>query len=571
MLAYFPEILEDELLYSAFARLGGHRGLATASQLMDDLFGRGHAVATFDLPGGIGALARRLDPATGLDAEAIIGRTTLFNFHAAFVSPEVRMGVRRAMVESSVGVHLRLGIAASRVPPVRALRYCPACVAAMSADGGERYWRRAHQLPGIVVCPDHGERLVRSDVVAGRTRRHGFVSADEAIGGAPVAAAPIPGPVRARLQQLSVAAAGLLHGGMPGRDPAETSELYRSRLASVGLANGAKVDQAGLRDAFLAHWGAALHHVPGLAPGEAGDDGWLASLVRPRPRAAHPVQHLLLRLFLDARGAVEPPFGHGPWPCRNPLVPHVGEPVVASLRIRRDRAVLYGDFTCGCGYVYTRRVDPDGRVGPPRYRTFGPALAPAIAAAVAAGEGLRPLSRRVGLDPKTLMREAGLAGIPTSWRLSPSGTTERRAPPRRTAAAGQRAGRVRRHGGRARDWSVADRRIARAVAAEAMALRSTLPPQRVTFVELERRLAAPAWIRDRRAKLPLTVERINAHVEGTEAFRRRRLEWTVSEAMDEVGGVSASEILRRAGLPAAWMPRVRAAQRASRGAGEAEG
>ncbi|MES2095894.1 MAG: TnsD family Tn7-like transposition protein [Pseudomonadota bacterium] len=558
MLAYFPEILPDELLYSALARLRRHRGLGAASVLMEELFGRSHAVASFDLPGGIGALAERLDAGTGLDADWIIRRTTLFPFLTAFVSGEIRQTTRRAMVESTVGAHMRLGLAASRIPPIGALRYCPACLGPMVDGHGERYWRRSHQLPGVTVCPDHGVALLRSPVVFGRTRRHGFVAADDIDLAASVEmSVPADAVVAERLRGLAMAATDLLDRPPAAGTPAETSEAYRSRLADVGLATGAKVDQAGLEEAFMRHWGAALDYVPGVLAGGRLRGGWLASLVRPRPRAMHPICHLLLRTFLDGLAVIEPPFGRGPWECCNPVSPHLGEPVVFSLHVRRDRETLYGDFECECGYVYTRRRSADGSFGPPRYRSFGPDFVPALTQAIARGEGLRAVARRLGLDPKTLMREAAIANVATPWRLAPSGTVDRRGAPRlRRAVQSPRL--TTRHGGRARDWSFTDRRLAKAVRAEAVVVLSSLPPVRVTFSELERRVGSPCWIRDRRAKLPITAECIASLIETTDAFRGRRLEWVLSEC-DGLAEVTASDVLRRAGLPGSWMPKVRAA------------
>lgn len=561
MLAYFPEVMPDELLYSALARLRRHRGIGTSSQFMEELFGRSHAVASFDLPGGIGALVERLGPACGLDAEAIIRRTTLFPFHTAFVSAEARETTRRAMIESTVGVHLRLGLAASRIPVVRALRYCPECLSSMVASGGERYWRRAHQLPGITICPDHGIALHRSSFVAGQTSRHGFVAADDAdpvvVGsGIPVIASPVIG----RLQALAVAAARLLETPPEPAEPADVSEGYRARLARVGLATGAKVHQAELEEAFRGYWGAALHHVPGVLSGVALQGDWLASLVRPRPRAMHPIYHLLLRLFLDERAEVQSPFGPGPWECLNPFAPHFGDVVVTDLRVRRDRLLLYGDFECGCGYVYTRRRDVDGTAGPARYRSYGPSFAPALRAAIARGDGLRAVARRLKLDPKTVMREAAIAGIATPWRLAPSGAV-RRDNPVHVRCRSQSAVQASHHGSCARDWSFIDRLIARAVGAEAAAINSLLPPVRVTFSELERRMTSQSWIRDRSAKLPRTIARIDSVVETTDAFRGRRLDFALSEA-ECAANVTASSILKSAGLPTTWMPRVRAAMAA---------
>lgn len=42
-----------------------------------------------------------------------------------------------------------------RTPP----RYCMSCVEEDLRELGHSYWRRTHQLPGVVICPDHSECL----------------------------------------------------------------------------------------------------------------------------------------------------------------------------------------------------------------------------------------------------------------------------------------------------------------------------------------------------------------------------------------------------------------------------
>jgi hypothetical protein len=60
----------------------------------------------------------------------------------------------------------------------------------------------------------------------------------------------------------------------------------------------------------------------------------------------------------------------------------------------------------------------------------------------------------------------------------------------------------------------------------------------------------------RRSKLPQTVAAMRDAAEDTDAFRRRRLAWCVSQAV-AAGDLRPCEVLRNAGLPMSWLPRVR--------------
>jgi hypothetical protein len=62
------------------------------------------------------------------------------------------------------------------------LRYCAVCVSRDRVEYQETFWHRAHQLPGINLCPHHGIFLEISTVRYRHSRnRHQFVSAETAI------------------------------------------------------------------------------------------------------------------------------------------------------------------------------------------------------------------------------------------------------------------------------------------------------------------------------------------------------------------------------------------------------
>lgn len=50
----------------------------------------------------------------------------------------------------------RLGLLTSGLGAAHPLKSCPECMQADLEGHGWAYWRRAHQLPGVWVCPSHG-------------------------------------------------------------------------------------------------------------------------------------------------------------------------------------------------------------------------------------------------------------------------------------------------------------------------------------------------------------------------------------------------------------------------------
>ncbi|WP_177171690.1 TnsD family Tn7-like transposition protein [Sphingomonas palmae] len=554
-----PAIRTQELLYSAIARGRRYLQAPGAGPFMRELLGRRWAVASVDLPGGLDDLACDLPAEDQGDAvDSWIDGATLMPFHTAFAPAEIRAEARSAMRGEVAGLYVRLGLAAFRVRPPDRLRFCPACLDDMEQSAGDLWWRRDHQMPGVPVCPVHGSILRLSDVTPGG-ERHSFVAATRAVcrAEAPLALEGASDADIESLADLAGRAAALLDAPPPARSYGKIMTDHRDRMAAVGLMRSRrKVDHAALHAAFADRWGGVTRLIPGLELVE-NEKSWLTQLVRNDRRAAHPLQHVLLEAVLErlADVPVARPFGAGPWPCRNPLAHHHGLEAITDVTVRRDRGTLYGDFACSCGYIYTRACHADGTVGEPRYRRFGPMLVPALQAAVACGDGLRPTARALGLDPKTLMREAAMAGVAVPWTTGASGGVpipkmSVTAPPRRHR---------RPHRRRAlRNWFAIDVRLARATRRAVAEIVAAEPPCRATFAEIERRVAKRDWLRKRAAKLPQTITAVEAALEATDAFRGRRLTWCVSRALDD-RDLSACDVLRAAGLPMEWLEEVRMA------------
>ncbi|MFD1626628.1 TnsD family Tn7-like transposition protein [Azospirillum griseum] len=298
MLSYFPAPYPDELLYSLLARYHRHTCSVSSKGTLEDLFGSRNVRATVDLPGHLGALSRHLPPDKDLTAERLASEFTLFPYYVAFQPPMVVADVLAALTHGRAdGIHLRLGIATTTVSAATALRYCPACHADALTRWGERYWRRAHQLPGVLVCPDHGVPLTDSSVVPSLGHQHEFVAADHRNCGSE----SVP-PVwandhksRAILLDIAQRSAALLNGRRWGMNPVDLTARYRHALIDRRFASASgRVDQRHLHDAFAAVFAPACSALP-----ELEGTTWLTSIVRKHRHAFHPLHHILFGLLLD--------------------------------------------------------------------------------------------------------------------------------------------------------------------------------------------------------------------------------------------------------------------------------
>src|SRR5687767_15049249 len=140
MLGYFPELGEDELLYSVLARLVDYTRYPSASAVIHQIFGTALPKAVVDLPGQLSALVNAL-PDHGFTISNLIDRHTLLPYYAPFLPRDRYDSMRTGMANGRrPGVHLSLGTVASGIKRPTFLRYCPLCVLQDRKALGEAYW-----------------------------------------------------------------------------------------------------------------------------------------------------------------------------------------------------------------------------------------------------------------------------------------------------------------------------------------------------------------------------------------------------------------------------------------------
>ena len=560
MLAYFPKIYPGEVLYSVLARYHHHVGTPAPMHTLDILFGNRKVISISDLPGHLQALTDRLPSDRGFSVDHIIDTLTLFPYFTAFEPPALRDHVRAAMRRGSMdGLHMRLGLAAFRIGRNQQLRFCQECSLAMQATQGELWWRRDHQLPGVLVCSEHGCLLSESTVLFSQFSRHEFVAATLQ-NCSPHCRPVVPLVEHACLTHLHRVArrcADLLYMPPVARTLSCWTKFYRDRMIEVGLAKSiSTMDQVCLDREFRLFYGHALDLWPSVVEGGHFSGDWLASMLREHRKASHPLYHVLLQDFLAQREQQALPFGVGPWPCLNPLAHHRLQPIIKAVSQHRNRGNRVGVFSCVCGYSYTRCLNSKTRdLGGARFLHYGPSLEPVLRQLVLAGTGLRKVGRFLQLDPKTVVRLAGELGIAVSWKTRQADQVERIPSAVATQSTSTLsplidAGRSNLSQARRtrRDWPMIDGAWAAKLGICNDIVRAEMPPVRVTVAELERRLGQRGWLMKRRHHLPQTMALIERIIEATNDFQLRRIHWAIAELERSSSQVKAWQVMRKAGL-----------------------
>ena len=594
MSALFPELLSEELLYSAVARYRDRMRFPNERMVLQLLFGRSSHTAVVDLTGHVDALLARLPPMHGHTADAIIRRHTTLPYYLRFVAPARAADAdARLRSGSSTGVNDLLGLRASTVPTPTHMHFCPSCAADDVAAHGETYWRRAHQLPGVWLCSLHGVPLWRSGVrrtnVQGRHVFRSLASAEAAD------ATPLVPPMDCIdvLMPLATDTDWLLRSEPVVEGLPALSARYRAHLDAQGWTRGVRQIRMGdLRDAIRARFGVRLLQALGCALGSgAADDDWLARLLR-KPRAAqHPLHHLLVIHFLGL--SAETFFSTPPVEERSVAADEeVGCPNVTCLEqgVGQARCTLgaAGAWRCDrCGVVFQQSTLQI------KFLSRGPLWEARLCELVVdTSISQRRAATLLGVDTVTLKRHARRLGVwRDGWsagvvaaaprnavRVSQVTSRHRRAwlrlrsnhPEEGTSALRRRAPatyahlyrcdrgwleanqppRARSSARRPRvDWSTRDAEL-RALAEETVAQILAAPgrPIRLRVTTVARRMGCLALLEQHQDRLPLTGAYLDQFAESRSGYARRKIDWVARQYIHEGIEPARWEFVRRAAL-----------------------
>lgn len=176
MIAYFPKIYEDELLYSVFARFHIHTGYLFFENTKNKLFKNKETTPIVEF-------INELNPeivdflTKDMTMEEVILKHTMFPYYARFHGEKKR----REELNSLIKMESNFCKTIPKKYRNRYLRYCPVCAKEDRESKGEAIWYRKHQVVGVFVCPIHGCKLIESNVPISREVRHPYITAEQEI------------------------------------------------------------------------------------------------------------------------------------------------------------------------------------------------------------------------------------------------------------------------------------------------------------------------------------------------------------------------------------------------------
>jgi AraC-like DNA-binding protein len=162
MLASSAPLLDEELLFSGLTRLARVNALMETRDALARLTGGRNYCISADLPCHLQEIVGRVGESIFQNnVDALIERHTLYPYYR-FFAPANRWPHIRDIALSHEAGRLKgaMGILAHGVGATPVLRYCSICLGEMRKHFGTSYWHRAHHLPGVAVCAEHGCLLV---------------------------------------------------------------------------------------------------------------------------------------------------------------------------------------------------------------------------------------------------------------------------------------------------------------------------------------------------------------------------------------------------------------------------
>ncbi|WP_341279741.1 TnsD family Tn7-like transposition protein [Paenibacillus sp. FSL H8-0537] len=557
MLAYFPSLYPDEIIYSGIARYHLMSGNRTQKQTIFDLFGSRLVCATADLPSHLSALAAR--SGTVYTTEELIKNHTLYPYYTSYGSKDKAKELFRLMAEGSNRgeSHVLMGIPACKIKLPTKLKYCSSCYQDDTKKYGEPYWHRCHQLPGVHICPMH-KSILKVSTVEYSTLHHKFsfvslTNYNESDYTEPV----VDSSWLDYLTFIAVQSNLLLHSQQIIK---EESASYRKLPSMEGYRTvGGRVRINRLIQNFRNSYTDKLLEYLDCGIDSNSSDTWLHKIIRNQEEITHPLRHLLIFGFLEKSVAGFSvttnnfPFGNGPWPCLNKAADHYNQMVIDKCVVTRCSTTTkpVGTFHCNCGFIYSRRgpdtCDEDmNRIG--RIKNFGSIWLDKLKCLNESSITLRQKAKILGVDPGTVKNQTELLNSnKAALRTKKNQNYLARSKRNRNNEKGFLQTKVKRKV----DWNQRDE-ILYVLVVETVGQMKRLPnPERISLASIARHTdlgQLKQKLIKNLNKLPKTNEFINKHIDSTEAYQIRRLIWAANRLHEVEGRMSGWRVLKLAGL-----------------------
>ncbi|BCC29287.1 hypothetical protein BCM0100_2013 [Bacillus cereus] len=379
MVSFFPTMYEDELIYSVIARYHVRSGNTMPKQTILDLFD-GEVIRVYPgIPVKLKLMHERISSLFDIGSlEELINNHTMYNYISNFGREKIKSDLLRVLqgnLTMNVGreTHFHSNLK---------FKYCPRCVVDDYEKYGETYWRRNHQLTGVVICLTHQEFLRLSDVLWSpffKGDPHKFEHAN--LTNCPIQRESVYNDFEGNMELLMKITEQCIRVAT-NKIPinfTEITDIYRVLLYRKRYIRGNLVELKRLYKEFRDFYGNEMLELLNVNFEEGKRSNWVATILKKNKQTFHPLKHILIITFLGENTETFDqydnnsihPFGAPPYICLNPFASHYQQPVIqqATLHTQGERELCY--FVCNCGFEFTREIG-DSNVRVCQIKNTGP-------------------------------------------------------------------------------------------------------------------------------------------------------------------------------------------------------
>lgn len=363
-LPLFPIPYPDEILYSVLCRCWIRMGRPAPRAMTETIYGvrRSTSILT---PQYLDQIASLLPESTGITPTYLLYNTTVFPYFHPFLTEQRRTTFQSYFRNSapSSSQYFALGIGKLRQPKTMYLRFCQSCWKEDEKTLGEPYWRRLHQIPGVLICPVHEDPLMDSPVRL-HMAKSSYFPADMKLSETSIPCGDYSSTTAEKLISIAQDSDWLLTHGLECGSYKDTYARYTRYFYAKGFSgNLGQVRHHNIYTALQEHFGIEMLKLLN-AYDESFHASWTARIPHYQNGLQHPLYHILLTELLagsteaffreDHPGLL--PFGPAPWPCYNPVCPGYKKDVINRYDADPYAGCMHARFECPiCGMVYRRK------------------------------------------------------------------------------------------------------------------------------------------------------------------------------------------------------------------------
>lgn len=324
-------------------------------------------------------IASLLPEKVGLTTRCLIDNTTIYPYFHPFL-PAVRGETFIGYLKGTqLHDYFALGMGKMRYPKTTQLRFCKSCWREETETFGEPFWRRLHQLPGVLVCPSHQAPLLESPISLLAAQKAYYPASLRLVEKSTICG-EFSDLLTEKLLAIAQDSQWLLENGLQYGPYEDTYARFIRYFYNAGLSTlSGQLKQKEINVALQEHFGVEL-----LKLMDAYDESigtlWTIRI----PHIMHPLFHIFLTELLATSTAdffqqdcpEILPYGPAPWPCHNTTCPGYLKDVIAHYDSNPYHGCMHARFECPlCGMVYHRKKamsKEDQYVRKPKIFSYGP-------------------------------------------------------------------------------------------------------------------------------------------------------------------------------------------------------